>query len=88
MSAKRRIEVFSAGCAVCDEAVARVESLACPSCAVEVLDMQDRKVAARARALGVRGVPAVAVDGRLLDCCAGRGLDEGELRAAGVGRPL
>ena len=33
--------------------------------------------------LGVRSVPAVAIDGRLADCCAGRGIDEASLRAAG-----
>ncbi len=45
-------------------------------------------VASRARELGVRSVPAVAVNGRLAECCAGRGPDEASLCAAGVGRPL
>ncbi len=53
-----------------------------------MLDMTDRAVAARARQVGVRTVPAVVVDGRLADCCAGRGPDEAALRAAGLGQPL
>ena len=64
-----------------------VRRLACPSCEVAVLDMKDPAVAARAKALGVRSVPAVAVDGQLAGCCAGRGPDEAALRAAGLGRP-
>ena len=88
MTDQRTVEVFSAGCAVCDEAVARVKALACPSCAITVLDMKDSAVAARARDLGVRSVPAVAIDGVLADCCAGRGLDDAALKAAGLGRPL
>lgn len=87
MSDKRKIEVFSAGCAVCDETVELVNRLACPSCEVEVLDLQQAHVAARAKQLGVQSVPAVAVDGELADCCAGRGPDEPSLRAAGVGTP-
>jgi hypothetical protein len=85
MSTKRKVEIFSAGCPVCQEAVARVKGLACSDCDVAVLDMNDPAVAAQAKRLGVGAVPAVAVDGKLASCCAGRGVDEQALRAAGVG---
>ncbi|MEQ8193866.1 MAG: thioredoxin family protein [Rhodospirillales bacterium] len=85
---QRVIEVFSAGCTVCEEAVARVRALACPSCDVRVLDMRDSAVAKQAADIGVLSVPAVAVDGKLADCCSARGPDEAALRAAGLGRPL
>jgi glutaredoxin len=88
MTTKRKIEVFSAGCPVCEETEKLVESLACPSCDVQVLDMNEPAVAARAKALGVRSVPAVAIDGKLATCCAGRGPDEATLRAAGLGQSL
>jgi alkyl hydroperoxide reductase subunit AhpF len=87
MSDKRHVEIFSAGCAVCEAVVRRVRDMACPSCEIAVLDMNDAKVAERATAAGVRSVPAVMIDGRLVDCCAGRGPDEAVLRAAGLGRP-
>ncbi len=45
MTKKRTIEVFSAGCPACDEAVKLVQSLACPSCDVQVLDMRADKAA-------------------------------------------
>lgn len=70
---RRKVEIFSAGCAVCDELVERVRAIACPSCDVVVLDMQRDDVAERARSLGVSSIPAVAIDGTLADCCAGRG---------------
>jgi hypothetical protein len=85
MAAKRKIEVFSAGCPACQETVALVKSAACPSCDVSVLDMNDPKVASRAKSLGVRSVPAVVIDGKLPDCCTGRGPQEATLRAAGLG---
>lgn len=88
MTTTRTVEVFSAGCAACEETLALVQRLACPSCDVSVLDMHDAAVAARAKTLGVSSVPAVAVDGRLADCCAGRGPDEAALRVAGLGSAL
>lgn len=86
--AKRKIEVFSAGCPACEETIKLVNSVACPSCEVSVLDMKDSKVAGRAKSLGVRSVPAVVVDGKLADCCTGRGPDERTLKAAGLGQPV
>lgn len=85
MNDKRKIEIFSAGCPACVTAVRTVNRIAGPCCEVEVLDMHRPEVAARAEQYGVRSVPAVAVDGKLADCCAGRGVDEATLRAAGVG---
>lgn len=88
MAATRKIEVFSAGCTVCEDTIALVNSIACPSCEVEILDMHKPEVAMKAKQYGVRSVPAVVVDGRLADCCVGRGPDKATLRAAGIGTPL
>ena len=88
MSVKRKIEIFSAGCPVCEETIELVNRMACPSCEVRVLSMHDRSVAGRAKTLGIRSLPAVMIDGALADCCAGRGPDEGTLRSAGLGQQL
>jgi glutaredoxin len=88
MATTRTIEIFSAGCPVCEETVQLVNRAACPSCDVSVLDMRDAQVAARAKELGIRSVPAVLIDGVLANCCFGRGPDEATLRAAGLGQPL
>jgi glutaredoxin 3 len=88
MTAKRKIEVFSAGCSVCRETIEMVKGNACQSCEITVIDMNDTNVADRATQLGVRSVPAVVIDGKLADCCAGRGPDEATLKAAGLGQLL
>jgi hypothetical protein len=87
MSAKRKIEIFSADCPACDETVKLVNQLACPSCDVSVLDMKKPDVAQRTKSLGIKSVPAVVINGKLADCCSGRGVNEVTLRAAGLGSP-
>lgn len=86
MAAQRKIEIFSAGCAVCEQAIDQVRDAACPSCDIIILDMRDKSVAERAEKIGIRSVPAVIIDGALADCCAGRGPDIATLRQAGLGQ--
>jgi len=88
MASKRKVEIFSAGCGVCEETVSLVQRIACDSCEVSVLDMRDDQVATRAKRLGIRAVPAVVVDGELAACCEGTGPTESALREAGIGQPL
>ena len=88
MTNKRKVEVFSAGCACCHDTIALVKKIACSSCEVTIHDMNKHEVAERAKHLGIRSVPAVVIDGKLADCCSGRGPQEATLRAAGLGVPL
>ena len=87
---KRRVDVFTAGCPLCEDAVRLVTSLACPSCKVQVYDLREgcatnecREKAAR---YGITALPAVLVNGTLLDCCRRGPIDAAMLRAAGVGQ--
>ncbi|MBO6519271.1 MAG: thioredoxin family protein [Rhodospirillales bacterium] len=86
MTEKRKIEVFSAGCGLCEDTIEMVQNAACSSCEVSILDMTDSETITRARELGVTSVPAVAIDGVLASCCSGRGVDLETLKAAGLGR--
>ena len=88
MARTRTIEVFSAGCPACNDTIELVKRIACPSCEVSVLDMNNATVARRAKELGIRTVPSVVVDGELASCCRGVGPTEEDLRAAGIGQPL
>ncbi len=88
MSNKRKIEIFSAGCPLCEAAVNTVTRIACDSCETEVLDMHLPEVAARAAEFGISRAPAIVVDGRLATCCAAGPINEQALRAAGVGVPM
>lgn len=87
MATKRQVEVFSAGCPACDDAIQTIENIACDSCEIMVQDTNDPSVADRAKRLGARQVPAVVVDGQLAQCCAS-GLNEDALREAGIGTPF
>jgi glutaredoxin 3 len=82
MAQRKKIEVFSAGCPACRAAVASVRRIAGTDHDVEVLDMHQEHVAARARQHGIRSVPSVVVDGQLAACCVVRGVDEAILRSA------
>ena len=75
MADNRKIEVFSAGCALCHDVIDAVRREAGSSDEIIVRDMTDSRVVERATELGVRSVPAVVIDGRLASCCTGRGVD-------------
>lgn len=82
---KRKVDFFSAGCSLCDDALRMVRDLACDSCDITVHDMKSDSGKAKAMAYGVKRVPAVAIDGRLADCCGQGEMNAGTLRALGVG---
>ncbi len=87
MNRKRKIEIFSAGCPACEDAISLVTGLAHASSDVSVLDMNDDNVADRAKRLGIRSIPAVVVDGQLASCCQAAGVTSEGLEASGVGKP-
>lgn len=84
---KRKIEIFSAGCPVCNDLIGAVKGAACPSCEIDILDMRRPEVVARARREGIRSVPAVVIDGQSASCCTGRQPDLATLGPLGLGQP-
>jgi hypothetical protein len=82
MAQKHKIEIFSAGCAICKETIDMVRIIVGPDHEVQIHDMHKEDIASRAKQHGVRSLPAVMVDGKLAGCCAGRGPDERVLREA------
>jgi glutaredoxin 3 len=80
MSERRKLEIFSADCPICREAVEEVKGMSCTSCEITVHDTRDPAVAERAKALGIRSVPAVVIDGKPAGCCDGRGIDLDQIR--------
>ena len=62
------------------ETVEMVKRIAGSAHDIEIHDMHQGHVSARAKQLGIKSVPSVLVDGKLADCCAGRGPDEQTLR--------
>lgn len=84
--AKRQVEVFTAGCPVCEPTVKLVEELACSNCEITVFNLS-KEGAEKAQEYAIKTVPAVVVDGRLAACCETRGPDREQLLAAGLGQP-
>jgi glutaredoxin 3 len=82
MAQKRKIEIFTAGCSTCNETVDLVKRIAGPTHDIEIHDMHQTQVAARAKQHGIHSLPSVVVDGKPAGCCAGRGPDEAVLRQA------
>lgn len=89
---KRKVEVFTAGCPVCDSVVKMVQDLACPSCDVHIHDLnqgcETDECRGKARKYNLKTVPAVVVDGKLVACCENPGPNREDLKAAGIGTPL
>ncbi|MBN8787093.1 MAG: thioredoxin family protein [Terrimonas sp.] len=87
---KQKIEVFTAGCPVCEPIVQMVKEMACDSCEVTVYNVVeecDSKVCVdKMNEYNVTSLPAVAVNGNLLSCCKDRVVSKDELIAAGVGK--
>jgi hypothetical protein len=70
-----KIEVFSAGCFVCDPVVEMVKSLASTECEVIIYNLSDYNLSEpsemkigqdKVEAYGIKSLPAIAVNGKLL----------------------
>jgi len=92
MTPKRRVEVFTAGCPVCDEAVTLVKGLACVGCEVIIYDLNEPcesgECLEKVKTYGIKRVPAVVVEGRLAECCRVGSITVEGLKAVGLGSPL
>jgi hypothetical protein len=89
---KRKIEVFTAGCTVCEPVVEMVKSMACTDCDVVVYNLAEtsksKEGADKVKSYGIKALPAVAVNGKLLSCCQNKGVSEAELKSSGIGQRI
>ncbi|MFD2760394.1 thioredoxin family protein [Lentibacillus juripiscarius] len=85
--AKRLVEVFTAGCSVCEGDVQQVKDLACDNCEVVVYDLNKKcdtlECEIKAKEYDVKSVPAVVINGKLV---SNNGIDTDSLKAAGLGQ--
>lgn len=91
MKLSQKIEVFTAGCPLCEPVVKLVKEMAGPDSEVVVYDLREdgdtKDRMTKAIEYGVHKVPAVVVDGRLADCCSGQTpITRETLEKAGIGR--
>ncbi len=90
MENKRVIEVFTAGCSVCQPTVDMVKEMACSSCEVIVYDLSKpcdtKECLEKVKQYGIKSLPAVAVNGVLLDYYQQKGVDKETLAKSGIGQ--
>lgn len=85
---KQKIEVFTAGCPVCEEQVQKIKDISCPSCEVEILNVNsDPSAFEKSKIYGIKSIPSVVIDGVLANCCSSRGIDMEVLKSMGLGIP-
>ncbi len=88
--AKRLVEVFTAGCPLCDETVKLVREVACENCEIQVYDLRQgcatNECLEKATQYGINRVPAVVIDSQLAGCCQNQQpVSRQALVAAGIG---
>jgi glutaredoxin len=84
----RKVEVFTAGCPLCEDAVRMVRELVCECCDLEIIDLNKgcRSCLNRASAYGIHHVPAVVVNGKLVGGSVQQPITREALVAAGIGQ--
>jgi len=67
MAGKRKIEVFTAGCSLCDDTLRLVKE-AVSSCGCEVIERRcpPQQICEEGKAYGVRAMPTVVVNGAII----------------------
>lgn len=87
---KRQVEIFTAGCPVCEPVVQWIKELACEKCEVttyNLVEQCDEKICEdKIRQNGIHRLPSVVVNGKLLDCCKNNRITNDSLVAAGIGQ--
>ena len=87
---KRQVEIFTANCPVCDPVVKTVKDLACAQCDIIIYDLvkqcDDKTCLSKLDEYQIKRVPAIAVNGKLLNCCQDQGISKEKLIKAGIGQ--
>jgi hypothetical protein len=86
---KCRIEVFTAGCPICNPVVDLVKALATEAYnEVIIYDLvkqcETKECVIKVETYGIKRLPAVAVNGKLLSCCKSNSITKDDLINAGI----
>lgn len=60
-----RIQVFSGGCRLCEQATAVVEVGKCKDCTMDVLNIDDPKTRPLTEQYSIDAVPSIVIDGKI-----------------------
>ncbi len=86
---KRQVEIFTAGCPVCEPIVASVKEATCENCEIIIHNVSEQCESeiciSKMEKYQVKRLPAVAVNGELIDCCKNVEITKDDLVNAGIG---
>ena len=86
---KQQIEIFTAGCPVCEPVVALVKKTACENCEITIHNLSEQSEnkdgITKMKEYGVKKLPAIAVNRKLIDCCKNIEITKDNLVNAGIG---
>ncbi len=86
---KRQIEIFTAGCPVCEPIVVLVKETACENCEIIIHNLSEqnknKEGITKMKEYGVKRLPAIAVDRKLIGCCKNVEITKDDLVKAGIG---
>jgi len=86
---KRQIEIFTAGCPVCEPVITLVKKTACENCEITIHNLSEQNENTegiiKMKEYGVKKLPAIAVNGKLIDCCKNIEITKDNLVNAGIG---
>lgn len=88
MNTTRKIDIYTAGCSICDQTEEMVRSIACSDCTIEVHNINQKEAAEKAESLGIRSIPAIVINGELASCCVNSTRNAETLKSLGIGQPL
>jgi len=82
---KKQVDIFTAGCPVCEPVVQLVKATAGANCNITVYNLSESRHKDILKKYKLTRLPAVAVDGKLLDCCKNIGITKEDLINTGIG---
>jgi len=82
---KKQIEILTAGCPVCEPVVQLVKDTAGVNCDITIHNLSEACNDDVCKKYNVKRLPAIAVDGKLLDCCKNIEITKEDLINAGIG---
>jgi len=89
MKKMKKIEIFTAGCPVCEPVVGWVKEMASSDDQITIHNLatqcETKICVKKAEEYGVERLPAIVVDGQLLGCCKNVGITKDDLLNAGIG---
>lgn len=84
---KQKIEIFTAGCPVCDPVVKLVKETAGDNAEITIYDLvkqcEEKTCIQKMNVYGINRVPSVVVNGKLQECCD-RPITKKDLIVAGI----